>query len=82
MLSRRHLSCAASVARQAYLSQSTAVNRSCRAKQNKCGTRSNITLVENRPELLLTLSSPGFFGSSQPGRNKVPPIITFLLLGV
>ena len=81
MLSRRHLSRAASVARQACLSQSTAVNRSYRAKQNKCGTRSNITLVENRPELL-TLSSPGFFGSSQPGRNKVPPIITFLLLGV
>ena len=32
----------------------------------------------------LTLSSPGFFGSSQPGGNKLspPPIITFLLFGV
>ena len=36
--------------------------------------------------VILTLSSPGFFGSSQPwgegGGDKVPPIITFLLLGV
>ena len=39
-------------------------------------------LLKNSSFHTLTISSPGFFGSSQPGGStKCPPIITFLLLG-
>ena len=41
--------------------------------------------IRIRVDGALTLSSSGFWSSSQPGEgggHKVPPIITFLLLGV